>query len=158
MNIEDMTYDDFLKLPHRKWDEDVVCDSIVILPMKINNWQMLWYNVRKYLSSKWSIFKEPEIYEVFGMHDSGFRTMDFVAIKDRKPVCLLAGGSDVIHLDGIGGFGKDWLDKYHTVPKMVPVSGWNIDCLPKSGLLHLWGHKEMVCDSGYSSFEVFINQ
>ena len=51
----------------------------------------------------------PEIYEINGMHDSGFRTMDFVAYSKNEPICLLSGCSDVIHIDGIGGFGHNCL-------------------------------------------------
>ena len=37
------------------------------------------------------------------IHDSGFRCMDFVAVKGKEPFCRLSGCSDVIHMDGIGG-------------------------------------------------------
>ena len=38
-------------------------------------------------------------------HASGFRAMGFVAIRGNQPVFRLAGGSDVVDFDGIGGFG-----------------------------------------------------
>jgi len=125
MNIDKMTRKQFEKLPHREWSEEVVCDSIIILPLK-------------------------------EMHDSGYRCMDFVAVKENKAICLLSGGSDVIHIDGIAGLGKDWLKKYGSVPRLIPPSEWSIDCLPKSGLLRLWpGHRKMSCGPALSSFEVF---
>jgi len=90
------------------------------------------------------------------MHDSGYRCMDFVAVKDNKAVCRLSGCSDVIHIDGIAGLGKDWLKKYGTVPKTVPPAGWSIDCLPKSGLLRLWPQSMRVsCGPALGSFEAF---
>jgi hypothetical protein len=126
MNITDMTRKDFESLGHRKWDETVTCESIVILPTR-------------------------------HMHDSGYRCMDFVAIKGNEALCLLSGCSDVIHVDGIGGFGHDWLNNYGRVPISIPISGWSIDCLPKSGLLRMWpsNKKKVLCEPAYSSFEIF---
>ena len=34
MNINDMTRKDFEALPHRKWNEEIICDNIIILPTK----------------------------------------------------------------------------------------------------------------------------
>jgi len=90
-------------------------------------------------------------------HDSGFRCMDFVAVVRNEPKCLLSGMSDVLHLDGIGGNGFNWLKKYGKVPEVIPPSGWSIDCLPKSGLLRVFalnGHK-IICGSALSSFEIY---
>jgi hypothetical protein len=89
-------------------------------------------------------------------HDSGYRCMDFVAVTKDGPICRLSGCSDVIHVDGIGGYGLNWLETYGKCPNLVPPSGWSIDCLPKSGLLRMWpSSREMQCDGAYSSFEVF---
>jgi len=46
------------------------------------------------------------------IHDSGYRCMDFVACKNQVPFVRLSGCSDVIHVDGIGGYGKDWLNSH----------------------------------------------
>jgi hypothetical protein len=89
------------------------------------------------------------------IHDSGYLVMEFVlAGGDNLPICRL-GGSDVVHLDGIGGYGKDWLERLGTVPEHGPLSSWSIDCLPKSGLLRLFARKPMSCGPALSSFEVF---
>jgi hypothetical protein len=40
------------------------------------------------------------------LHDSGYRLLDFAAVKDNKAICLLSGCSDVLDLEGIGGFYK----------------------------------------------------
>lgn len=85
------------------------------------------------------------------MHDSGYRSMDFVAIKNGKPLCRLSGCSDVIHIDGIGGRGykREYSD-------LVERKAWSIDCLLKSGLLRMWVHDyNLICGSSLSSFEVF---
>lgn len=85
--------------------------------------------------------------------------MDFVAINGTEPMCRLAGGSDVLHIDGIGGFGFRWLGRYGTVPKAIPPSGWEIDCLPKSGLFRIFasGYK-IFCGAALSSFEIFAKK
>lgn len=125
MLIDQMTRKDFEALPHRKWDEKVICESIVILPLR-------------------------------RLHDSGYRCMDFVACNGNEAICLLAGGSDVIHFDGIGGFGHNWFREYGTVPKFIPPAGWSIDCLSKSGLLHIWpSSRKILCDAALSSFEIY---
>ncbi len=80
------------------------------------------------------------------MHDSGYRCMDFVAVKNRKPVCRLSGCSDVIHIGGISNM------------RGIP-SNYNVDCLPKSGLLHLFTYdmkeRKLYCGASLSSFEVY---
>lgn len=129
MNITEMTKKDFESLRHRNRDENVICDSIIILPSR-------------------------------RLHDSGYRCMDFVAVKDIEPICLLSGCSDVIHIEGVGGYGDNWLNKYNNVPSLVPPSSWSIDCLPKSGLLRIWpSSRKIRCGSALSSFEIFsINE
>jgi len=135
MKINDMTRKQFEALPGlTRWDEIIEFHSLVILPTK-----------RK--------------------HDSGYRCMDFVAVnKDGEPICRLSGGSDVMNIDGIGGYGYQWLDKYNKCPdKVTPVS-WSIDCLPKSGLLRLFGYKvdngrycrTLTNSPALSNFEVFV--
>lgn len=154
MEINNMTVNEFRKLPHRKWDKDIgTFDSLIILPDEINHLSVLWYWVRYFLSKIFSL-KKPDLWEIEGLHDSGYRCMDFVAVKNNKPLCLLSGCSDVIHIDGIGGYGKDWLKKYGTVPTTIPPSNWSIDCLPKSGLLRLFA-REITCGGALSSLEVY---
>ena len=82
--------------------------------------------------------------------------MTFVAVKKDKPVCLMSGCSDVLHINGIGGFGYNWLEKYSACPKTVPPTEWSIDCLPKSGYLRIFcGSRKMRAGVACSSFEVF---
>lgn len=128
MNINDMDRKDFDKLPQNDWNKDIgEFNSIIILPGRSKD-----------------------------MYDSGYRCMNFVAVKDGKPICKLSGCSDVLHLDGIGGFGDRWFEKYGKVPLKVTPSGWSIDCLPKSGLLHIWPNSQkMKCGLALSSFEIF---
>jgi hypothetical protein len=126
MDIGKMTRKDFEALPLRKWDEETTCASVILLPYRT-------------------------------IHESGYRRMGFVAVgKDNIPICRISGGSDVVHVDGIGGYGKAWRDACITLPRLIPPSGWSIDCLPKSGLLRLWPSSgTMVCGAALSSFEIF---
>lgn len=89
------------------------------------------------------------------IHDSGYRCMYFVACSRGKPIVKIAGGSDVIHLDGIGGYGYKWMQKNNGVPGMVEAKGWSIDCLKKSGLLRIFTHGKLIAGSVLSSFEIF---
>lgn len=91
-------------------------------------------------------------------HDSGFRCIDFVAVKGNTPFCRLSGCSDVIHLEGIGGYGFNWLSKYHTCPATVPPSGWSIDCLPTSGLFRLFCGRKISVSEALSSFEIYTRE
>jgi len=78
-------------------------------------------------------------------HDSGYRMMDFVAVKNNKPICRLSGCSDVVHIGGLIGEGLN--------------SNWSIDCLSKSGLLRLFnGSKKIRVGAALSSFEVFTEE
>lgn len=125
MEINKMKRKDFESLPHRKWDEDIGEFDSLIL-----------LPLRQ-------------------RHDSGYRLMDFVAVRDDKPICLLSGSSDVIHIEGIGGYGLDWLEKYNGFPALVTPTGWNIDCLPTSGLLRMFCDGRIRVGEGLSSFEIY---
>ncbi len=128
MYITEMNKSDFRKVRVRGWNEDIgEFDSLVIIPG----------NSRE-------------------LHDSGFRLMTYCLCRGLEPVCLTSGCSDVIHLDGIGGYGKGWSKRYGRVPNLIPPSGWNMDSLPKTGYLRLWAtDKKLVCNSDLSSFEVY---
>ena len=126
-DVNEMTRKELESLPHRKWNESIEFDSMVILPGRAKD-----------------------------LHDSGFRCMDFVACRGAEPICRLSGCSDVIHIEGIGGLGKDWLEIHGTIPRHIRPVGWNIDCLKKSGLLRLFTDCcKMECGPSLSSFEVF---
>lgn len=92
------------------------------------------------------------------MHDSGYRCMDFVAVKDNKPLCRLNGCSDVIHIDGIGGYGYKWSEKGNGVPLGIPAKGWSIDCLKVSGLLRLFADGKMRAGRALSSFDIYAEK
>lgn len=90
------------------------------------------------------------------LHDSHFRCMDFVACVSKDLLLRLSGCSDVMHIDGIGGFGYKWLEQYGTCPKAVRPIGWSIDCLKTSGLLRIFASSYKIkCGASLSSFEMF---
>jgi len=128
-NVNNMTKKDFIGLPHRAWDEEIICNSIVIIPMSGRKGDL---------------------------HGSGFRCMDFVAVHHNEPLCLLSGCSDVIHINGIGGLGE--YRREAGIPHLIEPLGWSIDCLPKSGLLHLFSPGRLLkCGDALSGFEVFAH-
>jgi len=112
---------EFEVLPERKWDEEI------------------------------GEFDSMIILPTKHIHDSGFRCMDFVAVKGKEPFCRLSGCSDVIHIDGIGGYGE-WKGN---VPTVTPPKGWSIDCLKKSGLLRLFSDGKLKAGRALSSFELY---
>lgn len=72
-------------------------------------------------------------------HDSGFRIMDVVVIKDNKPIGRYADMSDHIQLN---------------CDRNNPHS-WNMDCLPVSGLVRFWSYnRNSRIASPYSSFVI----
>jgi hypothetical protein len=155
MNIGEMTHKQFMQLPRKKWDEELKCNTLIIIPHEISRFDVLKYTFRKQLNKFMpTLFKEPDVYEISGMHDSGYRLMSYVLCKDNEPFCI-AGGGDVLHIDGIGGFGYRWFENYGHVPSNVLPAGWTIDCLPQSGLLRLWCNEDILVGRSLSSQEIY---
>lgn len=93
----------------------------------------------------------PERYK----HDSGYMCMSVVGCKGEKAVCIMGGGSDVIHFDGIGGYGRWWRGAGSQVPELVKPKGWSIDCIPCGYLRIFSPHKKISIGSMLSSFEIY---
>lgn len=156
MNIGEMTIQEFRKIPWREnWAGEIECDWLIILPAQRDLWGEIRYHIQSFFASIFSFVRKPEIWEIEHLHDSGYRCMDFVAVKDGEPLCRLSGCSDVVHIDGIGGYGYRWSRK-PGVPRKIDIHGWSIDCLPASGLLRIWpDSNRIICGSGLSSFEIY---
>ena len=92
------------------------------------------------------------------IHDSGYKCMAFIPIdRNNVPLGKISGGSDVIHLDGIGGMGYRWIDRGYK--DIVKVKGWSMDCLIKSGLVRIMcGGYKLISSKPISSFEIFAVQ
>ena len=88
-------------------------------------------------------------------HDSGYKCMDFVTVLNDVPVNRISGGSDVVHLGGIGGLGYDWINKYGGVPIKTKPTAWHIDCLKKSKLLRIFTNNKLRAGNALSSFELY---
>lgn len=125
MNVFDMTKEDFKKVPERGgWSRDIEeFSSLVIIPLNY-------------------------------AHDSGWMCMNFVAVnKDGEPICRLSGCSDVLNLDGIGGYGyRD--RRLGELSNHIEPKGWSIDCLP-CGYLRLFSRSTMTAGAALSSFEIY---
>lgn len=89
------------------------------------------------------------------VHDSGYMCMSFVGCIGEEAVAIMGGVSDVLHIDGIGGYGKDWRAMPLRIPMMIPAKGWSIDCLP-CGCLRIFASGSGI-EIGHmlSSFEIF---
>lgn len=86
------------------------------------------------------------------LHDSGYRIMHFAVIVNNKPVCRMAGCTDVMKIGGTCGWnGKTSFDE---ISSITPV-GWSIDCLATSGLLRLFCDTRIRLTPPYSTFDVF---
>ena len=74
------------------------------------------------------------------LHDSGFQMMKFIMSKDGKVVMACSGWSDVMHINGIGGYGKFGTNECEEAitKQRVRRIGWCIDCLAKSGCVRLF--------------------
>lgn len=86
-------------------------------------------------------------------HDSGYRCIRAVACMDNEPICAVTAYSDVINIEGIGGFGRNTGHR----DKIFPA-GFSIDCLPESGLFRIFCSNDtriMICGAALSNFELF---
>ena len=123
MNVTTMTKEDFLSIPERPNFDTPIQPfySLVIIPQE-------------------------------EIHESGFRCMDYVAVsRSCEPIMRLSGCSDVLEIDGIGGYGKF---NGKGIPFSRPIQGWKIDCLP-CGYLRLFCNGRIIAGSALSSFEIF---
>lgn len=95
-------------------------------------------------------------------HDSGYRCMEFVAVKGETPICRMGGGSDVIHLLGIDGFncfgGNDNKKLFIRRAENVTFNAiLRMDCLP-CGLLRIFCHYQFKAGLDLSSFELYVDE
>lgn len=82
------------------------------------------------------------------LHDSGYGCMKFVLLNHHRVVGCVGGGSDVIHLNGIGGYGNPYnMEEYNKAVStgMVKRATWSIDCLP-CGLIRLFSQQNLTID------------
>ena len=89
------------------------------------------------------------------LHDSGFGCMKFALTNGVEVVGCVGGGSDVIHLNGIGGYGNKDYDKALKT-NMVKRIDWSIDCL-SNGLIRLFCSYKLDIDKMIlSDFDLYV--
>lgn len=87
-------------------------------------------------------------------HDSGYLCMSFVGCVGNEPVIRTANCSDVLHIDGTGGYGDWWKGINSKIPESIKPKGWKIDCLP-CGLLRIFCTSYKIkLGHGLSDFDI----
>lgn len=117
MNIYEMKKEDFAQVPIREWGDTT---------------EMLFDGIVVIPSDR--------------KHDSGFMCMDFVGCCGGEPIIRTGAYSDVVHFDGIGGYGE-WKGHF---PKQVEPKAWCIDCLPCGYLRIFCSGKKIKIGNGCS--------
>lgn len=92
-------------------------------------------------------FNEVVIVPTRKMHESGYESMKFILASGSEIVGVVSGWSDVMHLNGIGGYGRDITTALKT--RKVDLVGWRIDCLHKSHCVRLFTDKQLELDEGF---------
>lgn len=123
MNILDMKKSDFKSLPRFDWEN---------------------YN------NKEIKFDSLIIIPTTHKHDSGYKCMEYCAVKNGEPIGIFGGESDVIYLDYINEYDKMLATGNHKT--------WKMDCLP-CGYVHLWCNGYNLIASGcLSNFELYTKK
>ena len=80
------------------------------------------------------------------LHDSGYRMIKIALTNKGRVVGCVEGCTDVIHLNGIGGYGK-FNDKYEdrVSTRTGPIIDWSIDVAP-NGLVRVFCSHELCMD------------
>ena len=89
------------------------------------------------------------------LHESGFGIMHMFGIVDNDIKYFIDRGTDVIHLDGISGYGiypTDWKENLEL--QKSPNSQWHIDCLP-CGILRIFCSGRIKIGGGFRDFEIY---
>lgn len=89
------------------------------------------------------------------IHDSGWRCMRFVLTGNGEEVVgVIDTCTDIVHLNGIGGYGIDY--KKVLTTGMVKRIAWKIDCLP-CGVLRLFADDYLTTNDWIGSdFDIFV--
>ena len=93
------------------------------------------------------------------LHDSGYRMIKIALTNKGRVVGCVEGCTDVIHLNGIGGYGK-FGDKYaeRVNTKLGPIIDWSIDVAP-NGLVRVFcSHELEMCDLPLSDLPIYLKE
>ena len=93
-----------------------------------------------------TVFNSVVIVPTDEIHDSGYTCMKFVLLYKDEVVGVCGGYSDVVHINGIGGYGE----MKGRLPQLIRPVGWKIDCLP-CGLLRLFCERKLKTEEWIGS-------
>lgn len=80
-------------------------------------------------------------------HSSGWRSMKYILVNGERIVGSLGGSSDLLHINGVGGYGLDFDTSIKT--GKVDRVAYKIDCLNKSGCLRLFADHWLTLGDDY---------
>ena len=105
-------------------------------------------------------FRDVIIVPADTVHDSGFLCMKFVFVLHGEIVGAASGWSDVLHINGIGGYGKYGKEWHRAFSEQtVKRVSWKIDCLPKSRCIRLMCDFDLEPDSmAVSDYCIFVKK
>ena len=92
---------------------------------------------KDFRSLKYGLYKDNPVFNGFVIiptgekHISGFMCMKYALTCNNVIVGCVGGYCDIVHLQGIGGYGEynEDYDK-RVATRQGPSIGWDIDCLP----------------------------
>lgn len=76
------------------------------------------------------------------IHDSGFRCMKFILVRDGEVVGCVGGWCDTVQPNGVGNRGRRW-EQYLDIG--IPYIGLSMDCLAGSGCVRIMMYKLCSC-------------
>ena len=128
------------------------------LDKDINLYTLSELREMEYMPIKKKAFSSVIIVPMTEVHDSGYRCMKYILLRwdgdCHEVVGVIGGCSDVIHINGIGGYGKDWERGIAT--GTVERVDWSMDCLCESECVRLFASRDLETrDWCGSDFEVF---
>ena len=129
------------------------------LDKDINLYTLSELREMEYMPIKEKTFSSVIIVPMTEVHDSGYRCMKYILLRwdgdCHEVVGVIGGGSDMIHINGIGGYGKDWERGIAT--GTVERVDWSMDCLCESKCVRLFASSRDLETRDWcgSDFEVF---
>lgn len=93
------------------------------------------------------------------LHSSGYRMIKIALTNHGRVVGCVEGCTDVIHLNGIGGYGK-YGDLYteRVKTRQGPIIDWSIDVAP-NGLVRVFCSYELeMCDFPLSDLMIYLKE
>lgn len=93
------------------------------------------------------------------LHSSGYKTMKYILLnREMEVVGCVGGSSDVLHIEGIGGYGSSKNFQTRVETRLMSLVDWSIDVLP-CGYIRLFNsHEFTISDLPYlSDFSIYAD-